>query len=505
MMTRATQTKKLTLFAFFAMTASMVLTVYEYPSFATSKFACVFFVLLGGIFWFLPTALISAEMASVEGWSEGGVFGWVGNALHSKTLGFMAIFSQWFQITVGMVTMSYFILGMVSSIFGWTALNSVPWIKFLGVLVLFVCITLLQLHGTKTTAEIAKWGFMIGILLTSIIFFAFTIAYLVHGNPVQIHFGVHDFFPNFRKDGTLAIFATFILAFAGIEASGSHVRELDQPSKNYPLAMLMLVAIAIVLDALGGISVAAVIPQKQLSLNSGIFQTLQTLMYHFSTSLTWLLDLVSVLIIFGVVAEIGSWIVGPSEGLQVAAEYGVLPQWLRKKNRYGVPTNMVLAQTIVVIMWDAVLTFGGSASNVSFLVATTLTTLIYMVCYFLMYASYFKLIFVDKDLKRTYNVPGGIVGKTIVAVCGSATSIFAFVMSFTPSTALPSNETGTYLVLLTVCFIISLVIPIVIAAFHKQYVKGLDPSEVKVLHYEEAKSSSEGAHKSTPKTALLQQ
>ena len=45
----------------------MVLTVYEYPGFAMSESACVFFVLLAGIFWFLPTALISAEMASVEG------------------------------------------------------------------------------------------------------------------------------------------------------------------------------------------------------------------------------------------------------------------------------------------------------------------------------------------------------------------------------------------------------------------------------------------------------
>ena len=88
------QKKKLTGFGFFAMTASMVMTVYEFPSLATAKFACVFFALIGGIFWFLPTALISAEMASVEGWSEGGVFGWVGNALHSERLGFMALFFQ---------------------------------------------------------------------------------------------------------------------------------------------------------------------------------------------------------------------------------------------------------------------------------------------------------------------------------------------------------------------------------------------------------------------------
>ncbi|MBQ3308881.1 MAG: amino acid permease [Aeriscardovia sp.] len=243
-------------------------------------------------------------------------------------------------------------------------------------------------------------------------------------------------------------------------------------------------AIAIVLDALGGIAVAAVVPQKELFLNAGIFQTLQLLMYHFSPALTWLLGITSLLIVFGVVAEIGSWIAGSSAGLQTASEYGVMPRCVRKTNKHGVPTNMIVAQTIVV-MWDAILTFGsGNAGIVSFLVATTLTTLTYLVCYLLMYASYFRLIFTGKDLHRTYNVPGGIVGKTIAAVCGTITSIIAFVMSFTPSSALPSDETGMYLVLLAVCFVVSLIIPIVISAFHKDYVKGLDPSRIKQLQYE---------------------
>lgn len=149
--------------------------------------------------------------------------------------------------------------------------------------------------------------------------------------------------PTSPKPVSWAIFATFILAFAGVEASGSHINELQKPERNYPLAMGILVAIAIVLDALGGIAVAAVVSQKELSLNAGIFQTLQLLMYHFSPTLTWLLDITSLLIVFGVVAEIGSWIVGPSAGLQTASEYGVMPRCVRKTNKHGVPTNMIVA------------------------------------------------------------------------------------------------------------------------------------------------------------------
>ena len=70
-MANTQQTKRnLTLFGFFSLTASMVLTVYEYPTFATSKLHLIFFLILGGLFWFIPVALCAAEMATVNGWKN---------------------------------------------------------------------------------------------------------------------------------------------------------------------------------------------------------------------------------------------------------------------------------------------------------------------------------------------------------------------------------------------------------------------------------------------------
>lgn len=63
--------KKLTFFGFLAMTISMVVSLYEYPTFATSGFSLVFFLLLGGLLWFIPVALCAAEMATVKGWEKG--------------------------------------------------------------------------------------------------------------------------------------------------------------------------------------------------------------------------------------------------------------------------------------------------------------------------------------------------------------------------------------------------------------------------------------------------
>ncbi|GFH42168.1 hypothetical protein Hs30E_07190 [Lactococcus hodotermopsidis] len=137
----ATKTKQLTLFGFFALTASMVLDVYEYPTFATSQLNLIFFLIVGGLLWFFPAALCSAEMATIPEWEKGGVFTWVSETL-GEGFGFMAIFFQWFQITVGFVTMIYFMISALSNVLSWSALDSNPILKTIAVLVIFWLVTL---------------------------------------------------------------------------------------------------------------------------------------------------------------------------------------------------------------------------------------------------------------------------------------------------------------------------------------------------------------------------
>ena len=160
--------RSLTFFGFFAITASMVMTVYEYPSFASSGFQLVFFLIIGGILWFLPVALCAAEMATVKGWESGGIFAWVGNTL-GRRWGFAALFFQWFQITVGFVTMAFFILAALAYVFRWDALYNNPLVMFFGVAAIVWLLTLTQLGGTKYTARISKVGFVGGIILPVIV------------------------------------------------------------------------------------------------------------------------------------------------------------------------------------------------------------------------------------------------------------------------------------------------------------------------------------------------
>lgn len=473
------KSKNLSLFNFLSLTALMVLTVYEYPTFATAKLHLLFFVIIFGIFWFMPISLVAAEMASVKGWEDGGVYGWVSNALGQR-FGFAAIFFEWFQVTVSFVTMSYFILGALSYVFDWPALNTNPWMKFIGVLLIFWGLTITQLLGAKKTAQIAQVGFIAGILIPSLIFFVLAAFYIFKGGSLEIKFGLKELIPNFTELSTLVIASSFILAFGGIEASAPHVNELKNSKKNYPIVIIILIFLTIFLDGAGGISVAAVVPQKELSLSAGVIQAFDYLMNQFGNNFNWFVKLMAILIAFGVIAEIASWIIGPSKGMYVAAQKGLLPMKFRKLNKHGVPTPVLILQGVVVTVWDAILTFGGGSDNVSFLAAISLTVVIYLLCYILIFISYFSLIYRFQNKARTYSAPGGKFGKTLLATSGILLSIFAFFISFVTPSSLPKAQGHIYQVVLLSSFVIAVVIPFIVYAMRNHF--GEENKEFKIIH-----------------------
>lgn len=315
-------------------------------------------------------------MATVDGWEEGGIFAWVGNTL-SERWGFAAIFFQWFQITVGFVTMIYFILGALSYVLNWPALNENPLIKFIGVLIIFWFLTFSQFGGTRNTAKIAKTGFVFGVLIPEDILFILEIMYVANGNPIHVDVSTKSLIPDSTKVNTLVIFVSFILAYMGVEASASHVNKLENPKRDYPLAMFILVILAIVLNTVGGLTVASVIQANQLNLSAGVVQTFhQLIVLNLGSGYDWITRIIALLVALDVMAEVSAWVVGHSEGMYVAAkkEY-----YLTETNKNDVPVPLVLIQGLVVTIWAAVLTFGGGGNNVSFLIAISVTVVIYLV------------------------------------------------------------------------------------------------------------------------------
>ncbi|WP_241790789.1 amino acid permease [Sphingobacterium rhinopitheci] len=444
-------------FAFFAMTASLFLTVYEYPTFAQSGQTLIFYLILCGALWFLPVALCAAELATVKGYSDGGIFSWVGKPL-GTSMGFAALFFQWFQITVGFVTMFYFIIGVFASVLDIPQLNEVPWIKFSVVLVLFWITTLLQFRGTSFTAKIAKYAFSLGIVLPVLALAVLAIYYFSNGHTVSTNFTGVDFFP---KEGNLAAMTAFVLTYMGVEASAPKAVGLNNFKRSYPLIMMGLVLVGVILCTLGG-SIVAMVIEGNISSNEGLIDAFRVLISPGKNS--WPVIVIGVLICFGIFGQVSSWVVGPTSGLQYVAEQGYLPARFAKKNSKGVPTFILLIQGIIVTIWAAVLTFGSGSSgaNMSFQTAISLTVVIYLSAYVLFFVAYFVVVFRHKDAPRDYAVPGGLIGKVFFGGAGLIMSLLALYAAFSIPSSMSASEGRSYIVILICSFIATIVFPFIL-------------------------------------------
>ena len=457
--------KSLSKFAFFAMTASLFVTVYEYPTFAQSGKGLIFFLVACGLFWFLPVALCSAELATIKENQSGGIFSWVGNPLGTK-MGFAALFFQWFQVTVGFVTMLYFVIGTLATILDIPSFNDNPWVKFSLVVGMFWVITLAQFKGTGYTATVSKYAFSIGIILPVLVMLVLAIVYFGKGNPISDDFTSKPFFPKLENFSALT---AFILAYMGVEASAPNATSLVNFKRNYPLIMIALVIVGIALSTIGG-SVVSMVLQGSISSNEGLMDAVKILVGAQDHS--WAVVLLGCLICFGIIGQVSSWIVSPTAGLQYVAQKGLLPKRFNWQNKNGVPIYILFIQGIIVTIWAGVLTFGsGGEANISFETAISLTVLIYLSAYVLFFISYFVVLFKYQDSPRDYEVPGGKYAKIAIASIGLLMSLLAIGFAFVIPSSMTPEQGKTYVILLVICFILTLVAPFVVFKLYNRKYK----------------------------------
>ncbi|MGO2913117.1 MAG: amino acid permease [Lactiplantibacillus plantarum] len=460
---------RITGFQLFSMTTSMVMTVYGFAAFAKQGPTAFFYLFLAGILWFLPVTRTSGEMASIDGWSKGGIFTWSRNMLGERA-GWSALFYQWIHITVGMNTMMYFIIGCFSVTFGLPIITDNPLVKFILMMIILWGLIFLQQKGTSVTGKIAQWCFTLGVIIPVFFLLFLFILYLVQGNPVMIHVNMHTIFPSSWNGSVLVGFVPFILAFAGAEGSAPHVKDLDKPS-IYPKVMMALAVAAICSDIIGSMAIAMTIPNNQIQLSNGIVYAYGALVARYGVGVVFVEKLTGFLLAVGVLGEISSWVVGPNAGMFEAAKAGYLPPRFSKANKYGIETNVMVLQGVIVSIVGALLTFGagGNKASLSFQTAMSLTVALYTLMYMLMFISYLVLQFKYVDLHRDFVAAKSRWLRITYGILGFILSAFGFVVTFFPPADLSVASKHTYLMLLVSAFVVMLVLPFILYRFHDKW------------------------------------
>ncbi len=423
--------KSINIFFLTMINLATILSIRNWPMTAEYGLASIPLLLLAMIFFFVPSALVAAELAT--GWpKKGGVYVWVKEALGDR-LGFLAIWLLWVENVVWYPI----ILSFIAATFAYTfnpSFASNQWYTFSVIVSVIWALTFLNLSGMRLSGWISSLGSILGTLIPGLVIILLGVVWFCLGKPMQIEFTWGALIPHFSHFSDLAFFAGILLSFCGMEMSAVHAADVIEPQKNYPKAIFISGTIIIVLTVLGTVAISMVVAKNEISLVSGGIEAV----YKFLTSfgLSKYVPFVAILIACGALGSVSTWIAGPCRGLLAAAERGDFPPFLQRVNKHGMPISFMLTQAVIVTFLSSLFIFMPDVSS-SFWILTVLASQLYLIMYILMFISGIVLRYKRAEVTRTYRIGRkGNVGMWIVGICGLIGSIFSIFIGFFPPSSL---------------------------------------------------------------------
>lgn len=454
--------KILSVFGLVMINVALICSLRGLPMMAEYGTSIVFFLLLAVIVFLIPSSLVSAELST--GWPKrGGIYVWVKEALGQKW-GFTATWLQWAQNLIFYPTALAATAAVIAYLFNRPDLANNPYFTMAIILGIYWGATFWNFKGLKASSKLTTIGTISGVIIPFIIIVISALVWLFSGNPSQISFTWQSFIPQFNLQNVV-FFSGIILFFAGMEVSATHAQEVDNPQKDYPKAIFISAIIIIAIFMLGALSIAVILPAEEISLTAGIMQTFMKVYTKFG--LNWLVPILALLAAPGMIAQVSTWIAGPSKSLLRTADEGNLPKFFQKTNKNGVQTHILIIQGLIVTIVSMVFLFMPSVSS-SFWILSALTVQLYLVMYILMFISAIRLKYTRAYVTRAFKVPGGNAGMWIVAGVGFLAAIFAITVGFVPPQPVNAQGLVFYHAFLATGMIVMCTIPLLIYHFRKQ-------------------------------------
>ncbi|GAA1734013.1 APC family permease [Luedemannella helvata] len=446
------------------MTTSSVASLRPSPTMAMYGLAAVFLYVVPGIVFLLPTALVSAELAS--GWT-GGVYNWVSQGL-SKPLGFLAVWCQF------AMTIFYYpsLLGYVASTLAYVFNPALAANGLWTALVIMVCYwagVYISSQGTKSVAGLSSAGLIIGTLVPGALLVILGAIFLGEGNPSAAPMDASHLLPAWAGIASLVLIVNNFLSYSGMEMNAVHVSSLRNPSREFPRAMFLAMGLVLIIFILPALAIAWVVPAQQLSLTAGVMQAFDAVLSEFGAN--WLTPVIGIALVTASLGGMLTWLAGPSKGLLlISRQEGYLPPFLQRLNKHGVQQNILVTQGIVTTVIALLYAFIPDVSS-AYWIFSVITTQVYLIVYLLLFVAAVRLRRTQPDHPRGYRAP------ILLPLCvvGFLASIAALLIGFVPPSQFSGGGVGVYVaVVASGVILIGLLVPFLFYRMRKPSWKSPD-------------------------------
>ena len=247
-------------------TVSAILLLDTLTAAASVGAPAVFWWLFLGIIFFIPFAMICAEMGCAYP-EQGGIYAWIRDGFGGRWAS-RATWCYWVNTAVWIPAIFLLFAGVFKQMFFPDL--SLGWQITIGVV-----LTWLAVAVNVMTLDVGKWIPNLGAILKVIIFIAIIIgAYNYIGsngmaNPLTLETLKPDW------GNSLQYIPAIIYGMLGFELVSAGSAEMKNPARDVPRAIFISGSIIIVLYLLGTIAVLSAIPSGDINLVEGLIDTLQ--------------------------------------------------------------------------------------------------------------------------------------------------------------------------------------------------------------------------------------
>jgi amino acid transporter len=439
------------------MTTSSVASLRAAPTMAVYGLACVFLYLLPAIVFLLPTALVSAELAS--GWN-GGVFNWVSQGI-SAPMGFLAVWCQFAMTIFYYPSLLGFVASTLAYVFNPALASSGLWTA-LVIVVTFWTGVWVSSRGTKGVAGLASGGLIIGTLIPGALLVILGMVFLGQGNPSAAPMTASHLLPAWTGLASLVLIVNNFLSYSGMEMNAVHVSSLRNPAKDFPKSMFLATGMVLLIFILPALAISWIVPSEEIGLTSGVMQAFDAVLAQFNA--TWLTPIIGIALVTASLGGMLTWLAGPSKGLLlVARENGYLPPFLQRLNKHGVQQNILVTQGIITTFIALLYAFIPDVSS-AYWILSVITTQVYLVVYLLMFVAAVRLRRSQPDHPRGFKSPALV----LLCVVGFLASLAALVIGFVPPSQFGGGSVWSYLLIVGGgLLIVGLLVPFLFYRFRK--------------------------------------
>ena len=357
----------------------------------------------------VPYALVATDLGTAYP-SEGGLYDWVRRAFGAR----MAARTSWlYWINVGLWMPAVYILfaGMLAELFfpelamGWR----------IAICLLLIWLTVWFCNiATDIGVRISQIGAALKVLVILILGGAGFVHALHQGLASELT--LHSMLPSL--EGGISFLPAIIYTLLGLELVASLGKQVRDPVRTMPRAMLCASLLIAGLYLFGTLGILAALPVDKVGLVGGLPDALRILLADLPQSEGWV-KLVGILSLLTLVGNMVSWTMGSSRTAAEAARSGELPRWLGVTHpRWGTPVGAnVLTGTVasLVILSYALL---AQSNDKLFWTVFAFSSSVFLLPYLQLFAAYLKLRWSAGESDRPFRVRGGRAVVLLLSVCG---------------------------------------------------------------------------------------